>query len=270
MGRLPAHMRSLRAVSAEEFAEAVRYARRIEALGSDDQGTWSGGEWYRARSLPQVYDANHVIVLEHGFGMSMEEVSAAADEIQAGLPNRIVEFVACVESEALAAAFRTAGWLDEPFGVMVRHRAPDRRVDTSPVRVVDAMSMRPARAASLGDEPWATPDAIAQVREKQERVARGVPTTHLAIVDHGMVVSYCEVYRIDDIAQIESVATVPDHRRRGYARAVVTRALELTAERRLVFLCMDPDDWPQQLYARLGMDDIGRIARFRKALPGSA
>ena len=153
---------------------------------------------------------------------------------------------------------------------MVRHREPDRRVDTSGVRVVDAISMRPARAASLAGEAWATPDAVLQVREKQERVDRGVPTMHLAVIDNGMVVSYCEIYMIDDIAQIESVATVPDHRRRGYARAVVTRALELTADRRLVFLCMDPDDWPQQLYAQLGLDDIGRIARFRKALPGSA
>ncbi len=252
----------------EELAEAVTYARRIESLGSDDQGSWPGGLWFRARSLPHVYDVNHVIVLEHGFGMSMEEVSAAADEIQAGLPNRIVEFVTCAESEALAAAFRVAGWLEEPLGVMVRHREPDRRVDTSTVRVVDAMSMRPARAASLADEPWATPDAVVQVREKQERVARGVPTTHLAVIDDGMVVSYCEVYRMDEVAQIESVATVPDRRGRGYARAVVTRALELTADGRLVFLGMDPNDWPQQLYARLGMDDIGRVARFRKALPG--
>ncbi|MFZ0180740.1 MAG: GNAT family N-acetyltransferase [Candidatus Dormiibacterota bacterium] len=253
-----------------ELAEAIRYARRIEALGSDDQGTWSGGVWLRARSLPQVYDVNHLIVLEEGFGMSMEEVSAAADEIQAELPNRIVEFVICAESDALAAAFRAAGWLDEPLGMMVRHREPDRHVDTAQVRVVDPISMRPARAASLADEPWATPDAVVQVREKQERVARGVPTTHLAVIVDQMVVSYCEVYRIDDIAQVESVATVPDHRRRGYARAVVTRALELTTECRLVFLGMDPDDWPQRLYSRLGMDDIGRLARFRKALPGSA
>ncbi len=254
---------------ADELAAAVRYARRIEALATDDQGTWSGGEWYRARTLPQVYDANHVIVLEHGFAMSMEEVSAAADEIQAGLPNRIVEFVLCPESEALAAGFRAAGWLDEPLGIMVRHREPDRLVDTSSVRVVDAISMRPARALSLRDEPWGTPDAVEQVREKQERVAGRIPTTHLAVIDHGLVISYCEVYKIDDIAQIESVATVPEHRGLGHARAVVTRALELTADRRLVFLGMDPNDWPRQLYARLGLDDIGRVARFRKALPGS-
>jgi GNAT superfamily N-acetyltransferase len=256
-------------VIADELGEAARYARRIEALGSDDQGTWAGGEWFRARSLPQVYDVNRVVVLEDGFAMSMAEVSAAADEIQAGLPNRIVEFIACSETDSLAAAFREAGWLDEPLGMMVRHRDPDRRVDTSSVRVVDAISIRPARAASLGDESWATPDAVDQVREKQERVARGVPTTHLAVIEHGMVVSYCEVYWIDDVAQIESVATVLEHRGHGYARAVVTRALALTANRRMVFLGMDPSDWPRHLYARLGLDDIGRVARFRKALPGS-
>jgi len=257
-------------VIADELAEAVRYARWIETLGADDQGAWAGGEWFRARSLPQVYDVNHVVVLEQGFGMPFAEVSAAADEIQAGLPNRMVEFVECPESAALAAAFREAGWLEEPLGIMVRHRSVDRPVDTSAVRAVDVISMRPARAASFIEEPWATADAVEQVREKQERVANGVPTTHLAVVEGAMVVSYCEVYRIDDIAQIESVATVPEFRGRGYARAVVTRALELTADRRLVFLAMDPYDWPQHLYTRLGMDDIGRIARFRKALPGSA
>ena len=82
---------------ADELAEALRYARRIEAVGADDQGVWAGGEWFRARSLPEVYDVNHVVVLERGFGLSMAEVSAAADEIQAGLPNRIVEFVECPE-----------------------------------------------------------------------------------------------------------------------------------------------------------------------------
>jgi hypothetical protein len=181
---------TLRRVMGGELAEAVSYARRIEATGSDDEGTWPGGEWFRARSLPHVYDANHVVVLEHGFAMSLQEVSAAADEIQAGLPNRIVEFVTCPESEPLAAAFRNAGWLEEPLGVMVRGREPDRRVDTSSVRVVDESSMRPARAASIIGEPLATLDAVAQVREKQERVARGVLTTPLGVIDEGKVVSF--------------------------------------------------------------------------------
>jgi hypothetical protein len=32
---------------------------------------------------------------------------------------------------------------------------------------------------------------------------------------------------------------------------------------------MDPSDWPKELYIKLGFDDIGRLHRFRRALPGS-
>jgi GNAT superfamily N-acetyltransferase len=257
-------------VLSAEFEEVLKHSRRVEASGVDEAGVWPGGTWIRTRTLPLVYDANHVIVLEPGFGLSMGEVSAAANDIQAGLPNRIVEFVQCAATADLAAAFSSAGWVADPLGVMVRHREPDRRVDTSAVQVIDQAGMRSARTDALNAEVWALGDAVAQVREKQERVGRAVPTTHLAILEDGKVVSYCEVFHIGDaVAQIESVATLPAYRRRGLSRAVVSRALELTRDRRLVFLQMDPHDWPQQLYAKLGFDEIGRVLRFRRALPGS-
>jgi ribosomal protein S18 acetylase RimI-like enzyme len=257
-------------VMTREFNEVIGAFRRAEATGADETGAWSGGVWIRTRSLPLVYDANRVIVLEHGFGLSMDAVSAAADEIQSGLPNRIVEFVDCAGSRDLAAGFARAGWLEESLGVMVRRRQPDRWVDTSEVRVVDQAAMGPARTASMTEEAWELGDAVAQVREKQERVGRSLPTTHLAVLDGGRVVSYCEVFDLGDgVAQVESVATLPAFRDRGYARAVVTRALELTCGQRLVFLNMDPGDWPQQLYAKLGFDAVAKVFRFRRALPGS-
>ena len=244
--------------------------RAVEATGVDERGDWRGGTWIRTRSLPHVYDANHVIVLEHGFDLPIGEVAAAAEAIQAGLPNLIVEFVDCAASAGLAAGFVAAGWLEEPLGLMVRHREPDRVVDTAAVRAVDAGAMQPARTASLSDEVWAERDSIAQVREKQERIDRAVSTTHLAVIEDSRVVAYCDLFELDGgVAQVESVATLPEYRRRGYARAVVTRALELSKGRRLVYLTMDPGDWPQELYVKLGFDDIGRLHRFRRALPGS-
>ena len=59
---------------------------------------------------------------------------------------------------------------------------------------------------------------------------------------------------------MEAVATLPAHRGRGYASAVVLRAVEeaLAAGHDLVFLTADDDDWPKELYARLGFEQIGR------------
>jgi ribosomal protein S18 acetylase RimI-like enzyme len=257
-------------VIAPDLGEVIAHMRRVDATGCDEQGDWPGGAWTRTLSLPLVFDANHVIVLEHGFGLSANDLAAAADEIQADLPNRIVEFVASEESADLAAGLSAAGWREDPLGVMVRHREPDRRVDTASVRVVDETAMEPARTASLSAEKWANGDAVAQIRRKHERTGRGVPTTHLALLEDDRIVSYCDLYKIDgDVAQIESVATLPGYRRRGCARATVTKALELAEDRRVVFLTMDPNDWPQELYAKLGFDTIGRLHRFRRALPGS-
>jgi len=113
-------------------------------------------------------------------------------------------------------------------------------------------------------------DAARYMRYAPDGV-RGVGGS-MRVTDYGRNMAYFKTANEQAcfVAQIESVATVPEHRERGHARAVVTRALELTADRRLVFLGMDPNDWPRHLYARLGMDDIGRVARFRKAHPGSA
>ena len=74
---------------------------------------------------------------------------------------------------------------------------------------------------------------------------------------------------IGDGAQVESVGQSL-HIAGAAPRASWSRALEVTNDRRLAFLSMDPRDWPQQLCGRLGKDNIGRVARFRKALPGSA
>ena len=56
------------------------------------------------------------------------------------------------------------------------------------------------------------------------------------------------------IAQVEDVATLRDFRRRGLARATVTAAVDaaLAMGHEAIFIVADDDDWPKDLYARLG------------------
>ena len=53
-------------------------------------------------------------------------------------------------------------------------------------------------------------------------------------------------------------------RNRGHASAVVLRAAgeARAAGADLVFLWCDANDWPKELYRRLGFDEIGRYVKF--------
>ena len=66
-------------------------------------------------------------------------------------------------------------------------------------------------------------------------------------------------------AQVEDVYTVPEARGRGFARALITRAVALAREtgHELIFIVADDENWPKRLYERLGF----RAARLSLAVP---
>jgi GNAT superfamily N-acetyltransferase len=95
-------------------------------------------------------------------------------------------------------------------------------------------------------------------------MAAAVDTRFFAARVDGQIGSYCELYFDDRTGQIEDVLTLEPFRNHGLARATVSRALEESraAGHDLTFLIADRDDWPKQLYAKLGFDEIGRIWEF--------
>jgi predicted GNAT family acetyltransferase len=95
-------------------------------------------------------------------------------------------------------------------------------------------------------------------------MSEAVDTRFFAGYVNGEIGSYCELYHEPDIGQIEDVFTLDRFRKRGLARATVTRALEASREagHELTFLIADRDDWPKELYAKLGFDEIGCIWEF--------
>jgi predicted GNAT family acetyltransferase len=72
------------------------------------------------------------------------------------------------------------------------------------------------------------------------------------------------------VAQVEDVYVIPEARGRGYARALVTRAAALACEDHdLSFIVADDNDWPKQLYAKLGFEPVGRTWLLHHRLDGS-
>jgi len=86
--------------------------------------------------------------------------------------------------------------------------------------------------------------------------------------EDGTLASLTKLWSDGTTAQIEDVYTAPEHRNRGFARAAVSHAARVGrgAVPGLVFIVADADDWPQQLYARIGFRPIGLTCAFHREL----
>ena len=76
--------------------------------------------------------------------------------------------------------------------------------------------------------------------------------------------SATDLYSDGRTAQVEDVATSPDHRGKGLASAVVLRAVEeaLASGHTFVFLIANDENGPKELYGRLGFETIGHTWSF--------
>jgi ribosomal protein S18 acetylase RimI-like enzyme len=148
---------------------------------------------------------------------------------------------------------------------MALHREADRSPDRSLVREVDAAALREARAEQLRGYDWAAePEVLAQLHAAKAIIAEVVEARFFAVVVDGDPVSWTDLYLAGDTAQIEDVGTVESERGKGYASAVTLHAADeaRSSGAELVFLVADDEDWPKELYRKLGFDGLGRVYEF--------
>jgi GNAT superfamily N-acetyltransferase len=217
--------------------------------------------------LPLRRDSNYLRVGRLPEDVTAEEVAADAEEAHAGadLEHRVVFLTDEPTGRRLASGFGSLGWDVEWSVLMAHRRPPERPVRTSLAVELDEEALRPAREADIRRYPWGTSEVAHQLLEAR-RLLR-VETRFFAVVVDGEPVSFADLYLEGAVAQVEAVATVEPHRNRGYASAVVMRAVDEAARAGsdLVFLVALADDWPRELYRRLGFDEIGRFAKFLRS-----
>jgi predicted GNAT family acetyltransferase len=93
---------------------------------------------------------------------------------------------------------------------------------------------------------------------------KAVDVRYFAVRTDGRVAAYCELFSRGGVGQIESVMTFREFRGRGFGKAVVARALaeSMAAAHDLTFLLADAEDWPKELYRKLGFEEVGRVWDF--------
>jgi GNAT superfamily N-acetyltransferase len=220
-----------------------------------------------APELPDVWSRNYLLLGDGNARVSAAELAAEVDAIfrPLGLHHRKVEVFDDATGTRLQPGFAKLNWSSECDVIMVAARASDRDVDTAGVDELTADELVPAWTESWHLDPHVFSAHVAQqLVENKRRLPETIDTRFFAAHVDGEIGAYCELYSDGKTAQIENVFTLERFRNRGLARAVVSKALgeARTGGHDLVFLIADRDDWPKELYGKLGFDVVGRIWEF--------
>jgi ribosomal protein S18 acetylase RimI-like enzyme len=248
----------MRLALAEAMARCVEFQRRFERARAGRAVRCAHGDALFNDDLPRVFDLNFLSV-DLGASVSAAELEAEADAIQgaAGLAHRKI----AIDDElgsALAPGFRELGWLVNELVVMPHRRQPPP-VDLSTVEEVDADELVPVWASWMRRDPEVgDEEMVRQLVEAQLRRSGGTRICYFATRVEGRIASYCELFSDGRSGQIESVMAGEEFRGRGLGKAVVAGALAASqAVHEFTFIVADADDWPKELYSKLGFEAAG-------------
>lgn len=214
---------------------------------------------------PLRWDSNYLVV-DRLDDISPDELEADVERAQAaaGFDHRSILLRDVDTADRLEPAFVALGWKAHRGLVMALRRPPEKQADTSLAVEVELDDLHAARRAAM--PPWGEIETRDQMIDAKHGIAERVLVRCFAVMVDGEPVSYTDLYQDAGIAQVEDVATLEAYRGHGYASAVVLRAVAAAREAgaELIFLVTDEDDWPRELYGRLGFDVIGGYAKFRR------
>ncbi len=237
--------------------------RRAGELVAGPTGLWGvfDARW------PVSHLSNRVLVTA---GLSREatltEVLAFTNEVSAdrGLKYRKVDVLDEALGLKLTDGLVAAGYGHAPVLLMVADQPPAASPSLVTVDAVPESAVR-----TLVEKGWHleapdfTADTVSQLVGRRDALDDAGDVTRLVVRDPATqaVVAKADLLISDRVAQIDDVLTLPDHRGRGYASALVldaaARAQAQGAD--LVYLEAAEDDWPKELYARLGFVVADRI-----------
>jgi GNAT superfamily N-acetyltransferase len=241
-----------------------RFLRETDEKICDERRPTPHGVAMITPSLPLVWQLNAIRVDDPKADPA--DLVAEADELLGEFSHRKL----ATQDEGLGARLRPAlsaqGWNAFRLLVMVKRRPADRPAEPGLGAEVSRARGAEMLASFRREQPFGwQAEAIRQLAAMDDRFGRVLSARDFAAPPEGPGCS-CRLYSDGTLAQIDEVGTVEDRRGHGYARAAVLAAADAATAERLepIFLLTDASDWPQELYRRLGFDDIGAVYEFLK------
>jgi GNAT superfamily N-acetyltransferase len=253
--------RSAALAGVDSTARVLAFLRANIEKVADEVLPIEAGWVVRSPSLPAVWAINH---MRAALPLAFAPLVDLADEQLAD--SRYVQIT--VENQGagpgLEQAFRAAGWKTEREVLMALTAAPDRETDTSVVTDAGEDEVLELMARWYAEDELAR-YALDQLVEYSRRESRACRDRRLGVrSSDGRLVATAKLRGDGLTAQVEDVYTVPEARGRGHARALVGRAADLARAggHDLIFIMADDNDWPKELYARIGFRPLARLWQF--------
>jgi len=246
-----------------ERARAFTWAN--DDAGADRLERWAHGTAVLTPSLDQLWDGNYLRV-EGEPDVDARGLAAECERVLggAGAAHRAVAVGDPATGRRLHAGFTALGWQADRLVLMFLRGLPAPRPAGPAVEEVALDELGELRHELHAAQFASGAEVARQVSERDARIRRVGNTRWFAVRARGRAVASCALLERDGLAEVDDVGTLPGHRGRGHARALVTAA---AAEARTagadVFLGAYLDDWPQRFYRRLGFEPVGMVHRFR-------
>ncbi len=247
----------------DDLARAWAFGRVLLDRTSTEVVAFPGGTAYFDHEAPLRYYSN-LLVIDEPASAPAERWVAEADRLmqERGLAHRLVAVRDSRAADRLSAGFLEHGYAVDRSVLMVQEEASDPCTLPPAVEELTFADVRGLEEEVTSREPWAgDPETVRQLTEHHGKLERAVGARFFAARVDGVLAGCCELYVLGGEAQIESVDTLPEFRRRGLATAFVLAAAAAAREAgaRRVHLWADADDWPQRWYATLGFRPVATV-----------
>jgi hypothetical protein len=165
----------------------------------------------------------------------------------------------------LAPGLRERRWQADHIVYMALERGRDRPPVPGLAREASEEELRAVERAVLAEDRGHDAAVIEEVLDGRAAIRAATPVTRRFVgALGGRDGATATLFSDGEVALVEDVATLTSLRGHGLARAAVCAAIDaaVAGGHELIIIGADDDDWPKQLYGRLGFADLGRVWSF--------